>query len=128
MSASASVYTLTPPSLVECACLIAQAVGWIWLPQSAIMAAGLAEAQRLEQGPDHGLNWIGSTGFCRLHEVVACGLLLEAKQERASGHVYNIRPELRQDYPLNLSISISGGKETNKDSPSNGERTGKSPT
>jgi hypothetical protein len=39
-----------------------------------------------------------------------------------------IRPELRQDYPLNLSISISGGKETNKDSPSNGERTGNSPT
>ncbi|PNW73506.1 hypothetical protein CHLRE_14g634365v5 [Chlamydomonas reinhardtii] len=38
------------------------------------------------------------------------------------------RPELRQDYPLNLSISISGGKETNKDSPSNGERTGNSPT
>ena len=38
------------------------------------------------------------------------------------------RPELRQDYPLNLSISISGGKETNQDSPSNGERTGKSPT
>ncbi|DAD49362.1 TPA_asm: hypothetical protein HUJ06_031829 [Nelumbo nucifera] len=31
------------------------------------------------------------------------------------------------DHPLNLSISISGGKETNKDSPSNGERTGISP-
>ena len=38
---------------------------------------------------------------------------------------HNIRPELRQDYPLNLSISISGGKETNQDSLSNGERTGK---
>ena len=32
-----------------------------------------------------------------------------------------LRPEIRRDYPLNLSISISGGKETNKDSPSNGE-------
>ena len=31
------------------------------------------------------------------------------------------RPQIRQDYPLNLSISVSGGKETNKDSPSNGE-------
>ena len=31
------------------------------------------------------------------------------------------RPELRRDYPLNLSISLSGGKETNQDSPSNGE-------
>jgi hypothetical protein len=30
-------------------------------------------------------------------------------------------PQIRQDYPLNLSISVSGGKETNKDSPSNGE-------
>lgn len=28
---------------------------------------------------------------------------------------------IRQGYPLNLSISISGGKETNRDSPSNGE-------
>ena len=33
----------------------------------------------------------------------------------------NILPEMRQGYPLNLSILISGGKETNKDSPSNGE-------
>jgi hypothetical protein len=34
--------------------------------------------------------------------------------------------QIRQEYPLNLSISISGGKETNKDSPSNGEWSGKS--
>ena len=39
-----------------------------------------------------------------------------------------IRPEFRQGHPLNLSISISGGEETNQDSPSSGERTGKSPT
>jgi hypothetical protein len=32
-----------------------------------------------------------------------------------------IRPRFRRDYPLNLSILLSGGKETNKDSPSNGE-------
>ena len=37
------------------------------------------------------------------------------------------RPQIKHDYPLNLSISVSGGKETNKDSPSSGERTGKSP-
>ncbi|WZZ00103.1 hypothetical protein YC2023_072431 [Brassica napus] len=37
------------------------------------------------------------------------------------------RPQVRRDHPLGLSISISGGKETNKDSLSNGERTGKSP-
>lgn len=38
-----------------------------------------------------------------------------------------LRPQVRRGYPLNLSISISGGKETYKDSPSNGERTGNSP-
>ena len=37
------------------------------------------------------------------------------------------RPQVRRDHPLSLSISISGGKETYKDSLSNGERTGKSP-
>ena len=31
------------------------------------------------------------------------------------------RPEIGRGYPLNLSISLSGGKETNQDSPSNGE-------
>jgi hypothetical protein len=31
------------------------------------------------------------------------------------------RPEIRRENPLNLSILISGGKETNKDSLSNGE-------
>jgi hypothetical protein len=35
--------------------------------------------------------------------------------------IISIGPDIRQDYPLNLSILISGGKETNKDSPSNGE-------
>eukprot|EP01024_Parvocaulis_polyphysoides_P042707 TRINITY_DN38_c1_g1_i1.p1 TRINITY_DN38_c1_g1~~TRINITY_DN38_c1_g1_i1.p1 ORF type:complete len:139 (-),score=4.28 TRINITY_DN38_c1_g1_i1:12-428(-) len=34
--------------------------------------------------------------------------------------------EIRQEHPLNLSISISGGKEINQDCPSSGERTGKS--
>lgn len=37
------------------------------------------------------------------------------------------RPQSRRDYPLNLSILLSGGKETNQDFPSSGERTGKSP-
>jgi hypothetical protein len=31
------------------------------------------------------------------------------------------RPDLGHGYPLNLSILLSGGKETNKDSLSNGE-------
>jgi hypothetical protein len=39
---------------------------------------------------------------------------------RRAVHRY-LRPEIRRDYPLNLSILISGGKETNQDSLSNGE-------
>ena len=38
-----------------------------------------------------------------------------------------MRPQVRREHPLSLSISISGGEETYKDSPSNGERTGISP-
>ena len=34
---------------------------------------------------------------------------------------YSYRPELFKIYPLNLSISLSGGKESNSDSLSNGE-------
>src|ERR1700737_4440982 len=38
------------------------------------------------------------------------------------------RPQVERQYPLNLSILISGGKETNRDSLSSGERSGKSPS
>jgi hypothetical protein len=31
------------------------------------------------------------------------------------------RPQIKRDYPLNLSILFSGGKETKRDFPSNGE-------
>ncbi len=35
--------------------------------------------------------------------------------------IYNNISQLKQEDPLNLSILLRGGKETNKDSPSNGE-------
>ena len=38
-----------------------------------------------------------------------------------------LRPQIRRGDPLNLSILVSGGKETNEDSLSNSERRGKSP-
>jgi hypothetical protein len=38
------------------------------------------------------------------------------------------RPQIRRDYPLNLSILLSGGKETNRDSPSSCERKGTLPS
>lgn len=43
------------------------------------------------------------------------------------GENIRLRPQIRRDNPLNLSILLSGGKETNQDSLSSGERRGKSP-
>lgn len=46
-------------------------------------------------------------------------------------HLYYItitRPQVERQYPPNLSILISGGKETNRDSLSSGERSGRSPS
>ncbi len=40
--------------------------------------------------------------------------------------LFFFEPRIGRDHPLNLSISISGGKETNQDSFSNGERSGNS--
>lgn len=50
-----------------------------------------------------------------------------SRPSRVASAALPTRPQVRRDYPLSLSISISGGKETYKDSPSNGERTGNSP-
>ena len=41
--------------------------------------------------------------------------------------LHRTRLEASGDYPPNLSISLSGGKEINRDLPSSGERTGASP-
>ena len=74
-----------------------------------------------------GISWVGSLALVSYYTKAVAWVLLN-QQEACLHATLNIRPELRQDYPLNLSISISGGKETNKDSPSNGERNGNSPT
>ena len=51
------------------------------------------------------------------------GSTAETKSEktRLEALSFIFGPEIGRDYPLNLSISLSGGKETNKDSLSNGE-------
>ena len=62
MSASASVYTLTPLSFM----VVPNPSGlrvWNWLPQLASLLIGLAEVERLKQGPVMGINWIGSVGL-----------------------------------------------------------------
>lgn len=52
---------------------------------------------------------------------------LKLKKQTAKNNKNNsLPPEIKQDDPLNLSISVSGGKETNKDCLSSGEWTGKS--
>lgn len=57
---------------------------------------------------------------CRIYARFSC-------ISNVRGCVRNIfRPEIRRDYPLNLSILLSGGKENNNDSLSNGEWRGKS--
>ena len=38
-----------------------------------------------------------------------------------------LRPQIERDPPAELKHSISGGRETNRDSLSNGERSGKKP-
>lgn len=45
----------------------------------------------------------------------------------AQSCAFPTRPHIKRDYPLNLSILLGGGKETKKDSLSNGEWTGRSP-
>ena len=114
MSASASVYTL--------ALLLPLRGGRsdLALPAPPFPrkgAPGLAEAQRLEHGPR-----LQGNGLVGRHPLRSLpfpeGTLLEAQQEFGLGaspprRNSSIRPELRQEHPLNLSISISGGKETN---------------
>lgn len=50
-----------------------------------------------------------------------------ASSPEREGATIRLRPQIRRDNPLNLSILLSGGKETNQDSLSSGERRGKSP-
>ena len=53
----------------------------------------------------------------------ACGAPVALREMRVSlvEACFISRPEIGRGYPLNLSISLSGGKETNQDSLSNGE-------
>lgn len=57
------------------------------------------------------------TSFCSSSRAVQATPVVY----QARNHHHHSGPQIRQGYPLNLSILISGGKETNKDSLSNGE-------
>jgi hypothetical protein len=73
----------------------------------------------------HGKWWLPNRRVMSCMPFFVEGCLMTLKYP--SNVVPQLRPQVRRDYPLSLSISISGGKETYKDSPSNGERTGNSP-
>ena len=83
--------------------------------------------------------WIGCTAARRLRSLACPGPTVWASSGRVARPTRTtyhsvpranarerVGPQIRRGDPLNLSISISGGKETNQDSPSNGERSGNS--
>ena len=75
--------------------------------------------------PFTGLSWVGNSFADALAVGLGPCLSTQTRNAESGGNpaasFFHFRPELRQEHPLNLSISISGGKETNKDVPSNGE-------
>ena len=79
--------------------------------------AGSTEAQRLIKDRLYGPH-LGRQHHCY---IFRCWLGPFSMALNPGNTLLHFRPELRQEHPLNLSISISGGKETNQDSPSNGE-------
>ena len=83
---------------------------------------GLATRGRLSAGAPLSAALPVRVHGCREHETAQphCRLC------RVGETCTRLGPQIRRGDPLNLSISISGGKETNQDSPSNGERSGNS--
>ncbi|KAJ7941818.1 hypothetical protein O6P43_035133 [Quillaja saponaria] len=96
--------------------------GWTLASREPWLAAGPNKSPRW-QAPRHSVVEFRSrpvkSAFCRPRTAYRTLL-------RCARNTIEATPG-QAGYLLNLSISISGGKETYKDSPSNGERTGKSP-
>ena len=74
--------------------------------------------QSLDVGTSSGL-FAGAA--IRGHRPGACAFPLAGSAQIPHFNVTKPRHRMSQDYPLNLSISLSGGEETNQDAPSNGE-------
>ena len=77
---------------------------------------GSTEAQRLTKDPSR-----AATGWAVNPVLLVVGLGPCAQPSTPRKYTFISRPELRQEHPLNLSISISGGKESNNEALSNGE-------
>lgn len=72
---------------------------------------------------------IALSTMCVISEIISRISKWQSVSQKEKVEIYSsilFKPEVEQEYPLNLSISLSGGKETNRDSLSNGEWTGKS--
>lgn len=93
--------------------------GWLGGLPRVERAAGLSGARRHSPRPG------GKKNHTAAHVSLPPGSHKRSAPHR--GKTIRIRPQIRRDNPLNLSILLSGGKETNKDSLSSGERRGKSP-
>ena len=87
------------------------------LPRVAALVLGWCPARLPRRG---GVPSLFNTKACEPPPLAGGATLWFARPIR-------LRPQIRRDNPLNLSILLSGGKETNQDSLSSGERRGKSP-
>lgn len=103
--------------------------GWggSWLPVQCVH--GQPETRFPRRGGRD--KWWSSRLCASCRQAASRRALLDPVRDESFGErgdSRGLRPQVRRGYPLSLSISISGGKETNEDSPSNGERTGNSPS
>lgn len=79
-------------------------------------------------------NTVGGLDVRRAHRrrrrsrVLEFGCVVVTLTDIASASFFYRWPQIREDHPPNLSILVSGGKETNQDFLSSGERTGMKPS
>jgi hypothetical protein len=111
MSVWVSVFNL------KAECLIRASLVWTW----TVVFSNTVWNEYL---PQRNLDVLAADRASLFHCRRDC--LASCADHSKSGCHFDFWSQIRQDYPLNLSILISGGKETNKDSPSNGEWSGKS--
>lgn len=111
----------------------ARGVGWERRRRRShpLLASGLGSSP----GGRGGVSLSGAVHFGKGNRTpsssvrASCGTGVSFSGEASQESPYNgPRPQVRREHPLNLSLSVSGGGETNRDSPSSGERTGKCPS
>lgn len=69
-----------------------------------------------------------SSFSCACYRALESDCVVVTLTDIASASFFYRWPQIREDHPPNLSILVSGGKETNQDFLSSGERTGMKPS